>query len=70
MIEQLKCPFCKGKVNVDGAINMIATCTIDLTCTCCGMKFSYTEHFALSKAARVRLNPSLENIWKGEFLVD
>ena len=66
MNEQFECPFCKGIVKVDGASNMITTCTIDLTCICCGMKFSYTEHFALSKAARVRLNPSFENIWKGE----
>lgn len=57
------CPFCGGHVKITTRINKPDSAYVDACCTVCGMRFAYTQEFAVSNAARVALTPSFEYLW-------
>lgn len=63
MIHEIKCPFCGGNVRLTARMESIDEIITEVMCTCCGMEFRYTQNFAYSSVARVKLSESFEELW-------
>ena len=64
MMQELKpCPFCGGWIRITERSCSIGETFTGALCTTCGMEFRYTEEYAYSKIARIRLTESFEDLW-------
>lgn len=63
MIQELKCPFCGGYVRFTARTESIDEIITEAMCTCCGMEFRYTQNFAYSSIARIKLSESFGELW-------
>lgn len=64
MGNELKpCPFCGGDTRMLTASEQIDEAFTEIMCCQCGMIFKYTQHFAWSKDARIKLSESFKDVW-------
>ena len=57
------CPFCGGYIKFKSRTGWVDLIRTEVSCTKCGMNFTYEQNFSYSKDARVAMNNSFEETW-------
>lgn len=57
------CPFCGGYIKFESRTECVDSIKTEVSCTKCGMNFSYEQNFSYSKDGRIAVNNSFEEIW-------
>lgn len=57
------CPFCGGYIKFESRMELVDSVKTEVSCTKCGMNFSYEQNFSYSKDGRIAVNNSFEEIW-------